>query len=55
VWHEIGITGEAVTKNVIFYFTGEESSQSGAGGKAAEKSRLLEKVELSSLGFDFYF
>ena len=55
VWHEIGITGEAVTKNVIFYLTGEESSQSGAGGKAAEKSGCLEKVELSSLGFDFYF
>ena len=55
VWHEIGITGEAVTKNVIFYLTGEESSQSGVGGRAVGKSRLFEEGELSSLGFDFYF
>jgi hypothetical protein len=53
VWHEIGITG--VTKNVIFYLTGEESSQSGVGGRAVGKSRLFEEGELSSLGFDFYF
>ena len=40
VWHEIGITGEAVTKNVIFYLTGEESSQSGAGGRLGKISAL---------------